>query len=123
MQYAILCYDDERLIEAWTKARDEEVIGKHRAYAGELARKGKLGPVLRLLPTTAAMTVRSGDGQNVIFDGPFAETKEQLLGLWIVDAESHDEALKIAEVFAGHKGTGSLEIRPLREMFNFAEVA
>lgn len=122
MQYAILCYDDEAVVEAWSKAKDDEVIGKHRAYARELAQKGKLGPVLRLLPTTAAMTVRSGD-KPLVFDGPFAETKEQLLGLWIVDADSHEEALEIARTFSGHKETGSLEVRPVREMVKLSEVA
>jgi len=122
MQYAILCYDQEDVVEAWTQAENDEVIGKHRAYAGKLAQKGKLGPVLRLLPTAAAMTVRSGD-QPVIVDGPFAETKEQLLGLWIVDAESPEEALQMAQTFAGHKNSGSLEVRPVREMVSLAEVA
>jgi len=122
MQYAILCYDDEKTVEAWSQAREDEVIGKHRAFAHQLAQKGKLGPVLRLLPTTAATTVRSGD-QSVVFDGPFAETKEQLLGLWIVDADSENEALEIAQVFAGHKNSGSLEVRPLREMVSLASLA
>ncbi len=68
------------------------------------------------------MTVRSGD-QTVVLDGPFAETKEQLLGLWIVDVDSAEAALEIARTFAGHKNTGSLEVRPLREMVSLAEVA
>ncbi len=118
MQYAILCYDDEKLIEAWTKAREQEVMTKHRAYSGELAAKGKLGTVLRLLPTTAATTIRADNNKNVVFDGPFAETKEQLLGFWIVDVESHEEAIAIAQEFSDHKGTGSLEIRPLMELVN-----
>jgi len=122
MQYAILCYDDECVIEAWTQATEDKVIGQHRAYAAELARKGKLGPVLRLLPTTAATTVRAGD-KPLIFDGPFAETKEQLLGLWIVDVDSHEEALEIAQAFSDHKGTGSLEVRPVREMVKFGPTA
>lgn len=123
MQYAILCYDDEAVIDAWSKARDEEVIGKHRAYAQELAQKGKLGPVLRLVSTGSAMTVRSSGSQATILDGPFAETKEQLLGFWIVDADSADEALEIAKVFGEHKGHGSLEVRPVREMFSAGSAA
>lgn len=119
MQYAILCYDNEAVVEAWSKAREDEVIGQHRAYARKLAEKGKLGPVLRLVPTSAAMTVRSGD-QAAVFDGPFAETKEQLLGLWIVDADSQEEALEIAKVFGDHKGHGSLEVRPVRDIFSIA---
>lgn len=112
MQYAILCYDDEAVIEAWSKAEEEEVIGKHQAAVRGIAQKGKLGPVLRLLPTSTAMTVRSGD-KPAVFDGPFAETKEQLLGLWIVDADTHEEALALARELAGHKVTGSMEVRPL----------
>ena len=115
MQYAILCYDDEALVEAWTRAREDEVLGKHRAYSAELAKKGKLGPVLRLLPTTTATTIRAGD-KPLIVDGPFAETKEQLLGFWIVDVDSHEEALAIAQEFSDHKGAGSLEVRPVREI-------
>lgn len=113
MQYAILCYDNEAVVEAWTQAKDDEVIAKHHAVEHDLAKKGRLGPVLRLLPTHAAMTVRSGD-QPIVFDGPFAETKEQLLGLWIIDADSDEEALSTAKKLASHKSTGSLEVRPLR---------
>lgn len=122
MQYAILCYDNEQVVEAWSQAKEEEVIGKHRAVEHDLAKTGRLGPVLRLLPTHAAMTVRSGD-QPVVFDGPFAETKEQLLGLWIIEADSDDEALAIAKKLAGHKTTGSLEVRPLRYFAEQKQVA
>lgn len=123
MQYAILCYDNQDEVMSWSEAREAEVIGQHRAYGAQLAQQGKLGTVLRLLPTSAAMTVRSTAQQPFVVDGPFAETKEQLLGLWIVDAESPEEALEIAKVFAGHKGSGSLEVRPLLEMVDLAAVA
>jgi len=112
MQYAILCYDDEKIVEGWTQAEDDAVISKHRAYTAELAKEGRVGPVLRLLPTRAAMTVRGRD-QPLVVDGPFAETKEQLLGLWIVDADTQDDALAIAKELHSHKGHGSLEVRPL----------
>lgn len=113
MQYAILCYDDENVVEAWTQAEDDAVIAKHQAVEHGLAKQGRLGPTLRLLPTQAAMTVRSGD-QPLVLDGPFAETKEQLLGLWIIEAESDDEALETVKKLASHKTTGALELRPLR---------
>lgn len=112
MQYAILCYDDEAAVEAWPDAKLDDVIGKHQAATQPIAQRGKLGPVLRLLPTSTAMTVRSGD-KPVILDGPFAETKEQLLGLWIIDADTHEEALALAHELASHKETGSMEVRPL----------
>lgn len=112
MQYAILCYDDEAVVEAWSETKLNKVIGKHQAATRPVAERGKLGPVLRLLPTSTAMTVRSGD-KPAVMDGPFAETKEQLLGLWIIDADTHEEALALAQELAGHKDTGSMEVRPL----------
>jgi hypothetical protein len=122
MQYAILCYDREEIVEGWTQAEDDAVIAKHRAVEHDLAKKGRLGPTLRLLPTHAAMTVRSGD-QPLVLDGPFAETKEQLLGLWIIDADSHEEALETAKKLASHKKTGALEVRPLRHFAAQKQVA
>ena len=117
MQYAILCYDDETVVEGWSEAKLNDVIDRHQAATRPVAARGKLGPVLRLLPTSTAMTVRSGRKPAVI-DGPFAETKEQLLGLWIIDADTHEEALALAQELAGHKDTGSMEVRPLLMLMN-----
>lgn len=122
MQYAILCYDSEAIVESWTQAEDDAVIAKHRAVEHELAKKGLLGPRLRLLPTHAATTVRSGE-QPMVIDGPFAETKEQLLGLWIIEADSQEEAVETARELASHKSTGSLEVRPLRYFGAQSQVA
>ncbi|MBX3596803.1 MAG: YciI family protein [Rhizobiaceae bacterium] len=112
MQYAILCYDNEAEVEAWPRAKLDEVISRHQLATRPVAEQGKLGPVLRLLPTSTAMTVRSGD-KPVVLDGPFAETKEQLLGFWIIDAETHEEAVALAQELASHKETGSMEVRPV----------
>ena len=79
-----------------------------------LTAKGKLGPVARLLPTTAATTLRKGPGEAIVLDGPFAETKESLLGFYVVDCENLDEVLGIArELAVANPGSGSYEIRPL----------
>lgn len=79
-----------------------------------LTKEGKLGPVARLLPTTAATTLRKSGNDPVIIDGPFAETKEQFLGFYVVDCASLDEALDIAkELSIANPGTGSYEIRPI----------
>ena len=81
----------------------------------KLARQGRLGPVARLLPTTAATTLRKGREEMVI-DGPFAETKEQLLGFYVIDCASLEEALDTAKELAkANPGTGSYEIRPVAE--------
>ena len=80
MLYALLCYDSEEVVGAWTKEQDDAAMAKLEVVQKELARKGKLGPVARLMPTTAATTLRKGK-ETIVLDGPFAETKEQLLGL------------------------------------------
>ena len=116
MLYAILCYNDEAAVEAWPKAKDDAVIAKRRAVTDKLAEQGKLGPVLRLMNTTAATTVRYG-AEPVVMDGPFAETKEQLLGFYVIDVASLEEAVDVARGMAGRDGdggSGAFEIRPLR---------
>lgn len=112
MHYAILCYHDEAVVEGWTQAEDDAVLAKRARVTDRLYDENKLGPVVRLMPTTAATTVRSGD-EPLVLDGPFAETKEQLLGFYIVDCETLDEAVQVARDL-GKDETGSFEIRPLR---------
>jgi len=71
----------------------------------------KLGPSLRLLPTTAATTLRKSQGEPLVIDGPFAETKEQLLGFFIVDVANLDEALDVARELAAARTGSTYEIR------------
>ena len=78
-----------------------------------LARQGKLGPVVRLLPTTAATTLRKDREPPLVIDGPFAETKEQLLGFYVVDCASLEEVLQIARELAAANPGGAYEIRPI----------
>ena len=114
MLYAILCYDREDVVNAWSQAEDEAVMERLMAVQAPLAEQGRIGPVARLLPTTAATTIRKGK-DAMILDGPFAETKEQLLGFYVVDADDLDGALKIAKDLAAASGSpGAFEIRPLR---------
>ncbi|HEY4136684.1 MAG TPA: YciI family protein [Alphaproteobacteria bacterium] len=114
MLYAILCYNSEEVVESWSKEKDDAVMVQLGAVQERLARQGKLGPVARLMPTTAATTLRKGR-EAVVIDGPFAETKEQLLGFYVVDCASLEEALDIARDLAvANPGLGAYEIRPLR---------
>ena len=113
MLYAILCYNDETAVESTPKERIEATIAKRTEVTRPLAERGRLGPVARLMPTTAATTVRYGK-ETVVLDGPFAETKEQLLGFYVVDCETLDEVVEVARGMAGGGGTGTFEIRPLR---------
>ena len=112
MRYAFLCYDSDEVVGATTTTQDEEVFAKHAVVERELAGQGRLGPNLSLMPTSAAITVRSG-GEPIVMDGPFAETKEQLLGFWIIDCPSLQDAIETARRFASHKQTGAIEVRPV----------
>jgi hypothetical protein len=100
------------MVFSWSKAEDEAVMAKLGVVQERLAANGKLGPSLRLLPTTAATTLRKSDPPMVI-DGPFAETKEQLLGLYVLDCDDLDEALEIAGELGRANPGGAYEIRPL----------
>ena len=112
MHYAVLCYHDEAAVNAKTKEQDDALMADLAVVRQRLVAGGKMGPVARLMPTTAATTLRAGR-EPLIIDGPFAETKEQLLGFYIVDCASLDEAIGIAREL-GREETGAFEIRPLR---------
>lgn len=114
MLYAILCYDNEDLVWNWSKEEDDAVMARLGAVNDKLSAQGKLGPVARLLPTSAATTLRKTGKESFITDGPFAETKEQFLGFFVVDCENLEEAIAISKELAeANPGTGSYEIRPL----------
>jgi hypothetical protein len=112
MLYAILCYHDEDFTGAWTREQDAAVMAKLAVVQDKLKRQGRLGPVARLLPTTAATTLRKDD-PPVVLDGPYAETKEQLLGFYVVDCKNLDEALDVARDLGAANPGGAYEIRPV----------
>ena len=114
MLYAILCYNEEDVVWSWSKAEDDAVMARLGVVQERLTRAGKLGPSLRLLPTTAATTLRKTSDPPLVIDGPFAETKEQLLGFYVIDVADLDEALSIARELAGANPGGAYEIRPIR---------
>ena len=113
MQYAILCYHSEQVVGAWSKQEDDAVMAKLKVVHEKVARQGKLGPVARLMPTTAATTLRKNQDPPLVIDGPFAETKEQLLGFYVVDCTGLEEALEIARDLARANPGGAYEIRPI----------
>jgi hypothetical protein len=113
MLYALLCYNPEEVVYSWTKEEDDAVMARLDVVHQRLLKQGKMGPSLRLLPTTAATTLRKTDPPMVI-DGPFAETKEQLLGFYVIDVADLEEALGVARDLAKANPGGAYEIRPLR---------
>jgi hypothetical protein len=113
MLYAILCYDSEAAVGAWTKEQDAAAMAKLELVQENLARVERLGPVGRLMPTTTATTLRTGR-EAVVIDGPFAETKEQLLGFFVVDCASLEQAIETAkELRRASSSSGAYEIRPM----------
>ena len=114
MLYAALCYNAENVVYSWTKAEDDAVMAKLNVVHDRLMREKKLGPSARLMPTTAATTLRKDTDPPIVIDGPFAETKEQLLGFYVLDCESLEEALGIVREFAKANPGGAYEVRPIR---------
>jgi hypothetical protein len=110
MRYALLvCVDEDEQPTA------EERDRRHAAYVGlqdELEARGKFVSRERLRATDVSTTVRRRDGDLIVADGPFAETKEQLAGFFIVDCEHLDEAIGLAAKIAT-VGHGAIEVRPV----------
>jgi hypothetical protein len=113
MLYAILCYHNEDVVGSWSSEHDAAVMQKLAVVQDKLRKQGRLGPVARLLPTTAATTLRKDGDPPLVIDGPYAETKEQLLGFYIIEATGLDDALEAARDLGRANPGGSYEIRPV----------
>ena len=118
MRYMLLIYSNERATEAMSPEEDSRIRAEHWAIMKETSRRGMFKGADPLEPTSAATTVRIDNGKVLVTDGPFAETKEQLAGYYILDCKDLDEALewaaKIPTACAGR--TGCVEVRHIREM-------
>lgn len=113
MLYAILCYNSEQLVGSWTTEQDDAVMTKLLAVQNPLAKRGKLGPVARLQPTKTAKTVWKDRQPHMVTDGPYAETKEAILGFYVVDFATEDEALEFVRQLSDVNPGGAYEIRPV----------
>lgn len=107
MQYALLIYENE---ERFANGFDQAELGEYFAFGNRNKSAIRGGNALQ--PTRTAKTVRVRNGQVMLTDGPFAETKEQFGGLYIVEAESIGEAAKLAAEIPGAR-FGSVEVRPI----------
>lgn len=112
MLYSILIYGSDAEVAALTKAEDEALVARHAQVQEKLIGERKLGPVVRLMPSTTATTLRKGR-EPIVIDGPFAETKEQLLGLYVLECATLDEAIENAHLIAAACNSHALEIRPI----------
>ena len=115
MKYLCLIYENERGWENMAPAESEAIMGEYFAFTDEIRKHGKYVAGEALQPTSTATTVRVRNGKVSTTDGPFAETKEQFLGFYVVDCTSLEEVHSITrELAEANPGVGSYEIRPLR---------
>ncbi len=117
MKYMLLIYADEN---AWTEPEREQCYGESTELAHELSANGKYLLASPLLPVATARSVRVRSGKRTIIDGPFAETREQLGGFFLIDVKNLDEAIEIAGKIPGAR-KGTVEIRPVLELQGLPE--
>ena len=115
MKYMLLIYHDEPSWDAVPEPEKQQVYLEYRNLSAELVANGKFVTGSQLQPITTATTVRVRDGKELITDGPFAETHEQLGGYFLVEAKDLDEATSIAARIPSAR-TGTIEVRPLVEV-------
>ena len=122
MLYAFLCYNSEDVVGSWSKEEDDAVMARLSVVHDKLAAAGKLGPTARLMNTSTATTLRkSGKGRRLeasadpplVTDGPYAESKEQLLGFYLIECAGLEEGLEIARELAQANPGGAYELRPV----------
>jgi hypothetical protein len=119
MKYMLLIYLDEKIL---SEAERGQCYKESTQYAHELNANGQFLATAPLHPTSTATSVRTRDGKRLVTDGPFAETREQLGGFFMVDAKNLDEAISIASKIPAGKW-GTVEIRPVIEVPGLPESA
>src|SRR5580692_10174054 len=117
MLYAFLCYHNEDAVFSWSQEQDDVVMAKLAEVHKPLVEAGRFGPAVRLMPTTAATTLRKNTDPPLVLDGPYAETKEQLLGFYVIECENLEAALDVARDLAKANPGGAYEVRPLRGFY------
>ena len=115
MQYLLLIYQNEKARDALTEADRNKAFGEYMQLTNDIKASGHLRAGDALQPTSTATTVRVRGGKTQTTDGPFAETREQLGGYYLIEAKDLDEATKIAARIPDARiGDGAIEIRPVR---------
>ena len=115
MKYLCLIYDEEKKIHAMPKGESDAFMGEYFAFTEGIRKSGHYVGGNALQPVQAATTVRVRNGKVSTTDGPFAETKEQLGGYYLIEAKNLDDAIQVASRIPSAK-LGSVEVRPIMEM-------
>lgn len=114
MQYMLLIYGNEANAASADRATVERISPAYAAYTEAMQKARVMVGGGRLRPTSSATTVRTPDGKPQVLDGPYAETKEALLGFYVIDCDSLEHALEIARELAAANPGGAYEVRPVR---------
>ena len=117
MRYVCLIYDDERKMETMSKADGDAMMGAYFAFTDGIRKSGQYVAGEALQPVQTATTVRIRNGKTTTTDGPFAETKEQLGGFYLIEARDLNEAIQVAAKIPSAV-TGSVEVRPVVDFSN-----
>ena len=112
MQYLLMIYSNEKEFAAMSEASAKAMSAEYGVYTESIVKSGHFKGGERLRPVSTATTVRIRDGKTLITDGPFAETREQLAGFYLVEAKDLDEANSLAARIPGARH-GSIEVRPI----------
>jgi len=115
MRYALLICADETAVGAQSPEEGSAMLAEYMKFGEQMGKRGVLQGGERLRPTTDATTVQVRDGEVLTSDGPFAETKEQIGGFYLVDCKDLDEAIDVASKIPGARH-GTIEVRPIWEM-------
>ena len=115
MQYLLLIYGDEAYWSGLSKEESEAIFDEYRTFTESIAAQGIFQGGAPLTPVSTARTVRVREGRATVSDGPFAETREQLGGYYLVDVETEQEALDAAARIPNAR-FGSIEVRPVQQM-------
>jgi hypothetical protein len=115
MRYLCLIYEDETLREKMPKSEADMIFGEYFEFTDSIKKSGHYIGGNPLQPTQSATTVRVRNGKVTTTDGPFAETKEQLGGYYLVEAKDLNDAIRVASRIPGAR-VGSIEVRPIWEM-------
>jgi hypothetical protein len=115
MKYLCLIFSDETLWPKLPASETDKMMSEYLEFTGSIKSKGQYLDGNRLQPTQTATTVRVRDGKLSTTDGPFAETKEQLGGYYVIEARDLNEAIQVAGRIPGAR-VGSIEVRPIAEV-------
>lgn len=110
MLYSIVIYGQEARVDGWSAEEEKAVMDRHDEFRRRMVAAGQLGPVFRL-NSHGTRTVRRYADRKFVTDGPFAETKEQLLGIYVIDCATFEEAVAATELL--NFDTGVFEITPV----------